>query len=167
MFLKGILWKQRLHQRTETRVCIFPGPDKLVSANLGFHFKNIFISDPLIVSKFHNETHDPKVQENKIYTILKGMETFYRRHTVPVTSCCEVKYVLKRGILWKQRLHQRTETRVCLQIQNGGFSIRRICFIQLEFRWIYLILIHFFKKGLSLFSKLSRYLEVELNASMT
>ena len=28
-----------------------------------------FISDPLIVSKFHNETHDPKGQENKIYTI--------------------------------------------------------------------------------------------------
>ena len=25
--LKGTLWKQRLHQRTETRVCIFPGPD--------------------------------------------------------------------------------------------------------------------------------------------
>ena len=25
--LKGILWKQRLRQRTETRVCIFPGPD--------------------------------------------------------------------------------------------------------------------------------------------
>ena len=24
---KGIIWKQRLHQRTETRVCIFPGPD--------------------------------------------------------------------------------------------------------------------------------------------
>ena len=24
------------------------------------------ISDPLIVSKFHNETHDPKGQENKI-----------------------------------------------------------------------------------------------------
>ena len=24
-----------------------------------------FISDPLIVSKFHNETHDPKGQENK------------------------------------------------------------------------------------------------------
>ena len=28
-----------------------------------------FISAPLIVSKFHNETHDPKGQENKIYTI--------------------------------------------------------------------------------------------------
>ena len=55
-----------------------------------------FVSDPLIVSKFHNETHDPKGQENKIYTIVKGMETFYRRHTVPVTSCSEVKYVLKR-----------------------------------------------------------------------
>ena len=30
------------------------------------------ISDPLIVSKFHNETHDPKGQENKIYTKVKG-----------------------------------------------------------------------------------------------
>ena len=55
-----------------------------------------FISDPLIVSRFHNETHDPKGQENKIYTIVKGRETFYRRHTVPVTSCSEVKYVFKR-----------------------------------------------------------------------
>ena len=54
------------------------------------------ISDPLIVSKSHNETHDPKGQENKIYTIVKGRETFYRHHTVPVTSCSEVKYVLKR-----------------------------------------------------------------------
>ena len=55
-----------------------------------------FISDPLIVSKFNDETYDPKGQENKIYTIVKGRETFYRRHTVPVTSCSKVKYVLKR-----------------------------------------------------------------------
>ena len=55
-----------------------------------------FISDPLIVSKFNNETHDPKGQQNKINTIVKGRETFYRRHTVPVTSCSKVKYVLKR-----------------------------------------------------------------------
>ena len=55
-----------------------------------------FISDPLIVSKFHNETHDRKGHENKIYTIVKGRETFYHRHTIPVTSCIEVKYVLKR-----------------------------------------------------------------------
>ena len=55
-----------------------------------------FISDPLIVSKFLNETHDPKGQENKIYTIVKGRETLYRRHKVQVTSCSEVKYVLKR-----------------------------------------------------------------------
>ena len=55
-----------------------------------------FISDPLIVSKFNNETHDPKGQENKIYTTVKGRETFYRCHTVPVTSCSEVKYVFKR-----------------------------------------------------------------------
>ena len=54
------------------------------------------ISDPLIVSKFHNETHDPKGQENKIYTIVKGMETFYHCHKVPITSCSEVKYVLKK-----------------------------------------------------------------------
>ena len=54
------------------------------------------ISDPLIVSKFLNETHDSKGQENQIYTIVKSRETFYRRHTVPVTSCSEVKYVLKR-----------------------------------------------------------------------
>ena len=44
------------------------------------------ISDPLIVSKFHNFTNDPKGQENKMYTIVNGRETFYRRHTVPVTS---------------------------------------------------------------------------------
>ena len=53
------------------------------------------ISDPLIVSKFHNETHAPKGQDNKKYTIVKGMETFYHRHKVPITSCSEVKYVLK------------------------------------------------------------------------
>ena len=35
-----------------------------------------FISDPLIVSKFHNDTHDPKGEENKICTIVKGRETF-------------------------------------------------------------------------------------------
>ena len=53
------------------------------------------ISDPLTIAKFHNKTHDPKGQENKIYTIVKGRETFYGRHTVPVASCSEVKYVLK------------------------------------------------------------------------
>ena len=42
-----------------------------------------FTSDPQIVSKFHNETYDPKGQENKIYTIVKGRETFYRRHRIP------------------------------------------------------------------------------------
>ena len=65
-----------------------------------------FISDPLIVSKFHNETHDPKGQENKIYTIVKGRETFYRRHTVPVTSCSEVKYVLKGYYLFFLKIGQ-------------------------------------------------------------
>ena len=54
------------------------------------------ISDPLIVSKFSNESHDPKGQENKIYTIVKGRVTFYCRHTVQIISCSEVKYVLKK-----------------------------------------------------------------------
>ena len=54
------------------------------------------ISDTLIISKFINESHDPKGQGNKIYTIVKGRETFYRRHTVPINSCSEVKYVLKK-----------------------------------------------------------------------
>ena len=54
------------------------------------------ISDPLIVFKFHNETHDPKGRDNKTYTIVKGMETFYHRHKVQITSCSEVKYVLKK-----------------------------------------------------------------------
>ena len=51
------------------------------------------ISDPLIGSKFLDKTHDPKGQENKIYTIVtivKDRETFYRRHTVSVTSFGEV-----------------------------------------------------------------------------
>ena len=29
--------------------------------------------------------------------MVKDRETFYRRHTVPLTSCSEVKYVLKKG----------------------------------------------------------------------
>ena len=40
------------------------------------------ISDPLIVSKFHNETHDPKGQEIKIYTIVKAC----RRSTAATQS---------------------------------------------------------------------------------
>ena len=35
-----------------------------------------FISDPLIVSKFHNGIHGSKGQEKKIYTIVKGKKTF-------------------------------------------------------------------------------------------
>ena len=53
-------------------------------------------SDPPIVSKFHSETHDPKGQENKIYTIVKGRQTFYRRHTVTPAVVKSNKYVLKR-----------------------------------------------------------------------
>ena len=90
MFLKGYPleaktalknWNERVH---------------ISWARLASFYHVGFISDPLIVSKFHNETHDPKEQENKIYTTVKGRETFYRQHTVLVTSCSEVKYVLQR-----------------------------------------------------------------------
>ena len=85
MVLKGYPLEAKIHRRTETRECKFSS-----FGHLGL------ISDPLIISKFPNETNDPKGQENKIYTIVKGRETFYRRHLVPITSCSEVKYVLKK-----------------------------------------------------------------------
>ena len=53
-----------------------------------------------MVSKFHNVIQDSKGHEDKIYTIVKSRETFYHRHTVSVTSCSEVKYVLKKVILY-------------------------------------------------------------------
>ena len=60
---KVIPWTQRMHRRTVTRVCIFFWDRPASFGHLGF------ISDPLIVSKFHNETYDPKGQEKKIYKI--------------------------------------------------------------------------------------------------
>ena len=80
------------------------------------------ISDLLIISKFPNETHDPKGQETKIYTIVKGRETFYRRHKVPINSCSEVKYVFKKVILCTKELKlecasfldQNKQSRPCL-----------------------------------------------------
>ena len=52
------------------------------------------ISDHQISSKLCNGINDPKGLENKIYTMMKGRETFYGDHTVPVISCSEVQYVL-------------------------------------------------------------------------
>ena len=54
-----------------------------------------FISDPLIVPKFHNETHDPKGQENKIYTIVKGRETLL---IMSKTASC-IRSLFKYSIL--------------------------------------------------------------------
>ena len=52
-----------------------------------------------MVSKFHNGIYDSKGHEHKIKTIVKGRETFYRRHIVlaPVISCSEAIYVFKRS----------------------------------------------------------------------
>ena len=54
-----------MHQSSETRVCIYFGARLASFDHLGL------ISDPLVVSKFHNEIYDPKGQENQIYTIVK------------------------------------------------------------------------------------------------
>ena len=70
-----------------------------------------------MVSKLQNRIHDRKGQENKIYTIVKDRETFYNHHhhTIPNTSCSEVKYVQKEAILWNQKnnLHRRAESVEC------------------------------------------------------
>ena len=73
------------------------------------------ISDPLIVSNFHNETHDPKGQENNIYTIMKDRETFYRRHTVSVTSCS--KACVKRPLSKRPHICFKTSCRL-IQVKN-------------------------------------------------
>ena len=52
------------------------------------------ISDPQISSKLQNRINDPKGLENKIYTVMKGRETFGGDHTVPINSCSKVQYVL-------------------------------------------------------------------------
>ena len=61
------------------------------------------ISDPQIYSKLQNGINDTKELENKIYTMMKGRETLYGDHTVPITSCSEVHWIYTRVILWKQR----------------------------------------------------------------
>ena len=73
-----------------------------------------FISDPLIVSKFHNETHDPKGQENKIYTIVSRLfccnHTCYCNNMVSVTSA-------SRYITPALRYHPRYQSRSSMYIR--------------------------------------------------
>ena len=78
-------------QRTETRVCKFVWARLASFGHLGL------ISDLLIVSKFHKETHDLKGQENKIYTIVKDGETFYRYHIAVVKSNTFLKRISFRS----------------------------------------------------------------------
>ena len=62
-------------------------------------------------SKFQNRISDPKGLENKIYTIMKGRETFDGDHTVPSTSCIEVQYVLQRGYTLEARITPKSPAR--------------------------------------------------------
>ena len=79
-FYKGYLLGKRVRQRIKSVECTSFWARL---ASLGHSGLN---SDHLMVSKFNNGFHDPKGQVNKIYTIVKGPEMFYHRHTVPITS---------------------------------------------------------------------------------
>ena len=46
--------------------------------------------------KFHNRVHDPKEQQNEIYTIVKGGETFYGRHKSLSPAVVKSNMLLKR-----------------------------------------------------------------------
>ena len=84
IYNRVVLWKQGLHQRTEDcRVYKFFWARLASVGQLGL------ISDPKS-SKLQNGINDPKGLENKIYTIMKGRETFYGDHTVQITNCSKV-----------------------------------------------------------------------------
>ena len=70
------------------------------------------ISDPLIESKFQDETHNSIGQENKIYTIVKAgrRSTAATQSQSPAVVKSDMLLII---ILWKQRMLQQTETRVC------------------------------------------------------
>ena len=84
-----------------------------------------FISDPLIVSKFHNETDDPKGQENKIYTIVKGRETFYRR------TQSKSPAVVKSNMFLKDRKFVFKTNYRLMQGQKIAEFIKLQCFIKI------------------------------------
>ena len=86
--IKGLSFERTENCRVYNK---FYGPDLASFGQLGF------ISDPQMSSKLQNGINDPKGLENKIYTMMKSRETFYGDHTVPVTSCSEVQYVLLKG----------------------------------------------------------------------
>ena len=105
MFYKRvILLKQGLHKRIEN--CRVFYVRQASFGQLGL------ISDPQISSKLQNGINDPKGLENKLYTIMKGRETFYGDHTVPISpAVAKFNMFYNRFILWKQGLPQRTEKR--------------------------------------------------------
>ena len=69
-------------------------PIPLFECNKICLIQSYLISDPQISSQRQNGIIDLKGLENKIYTMMKGMGAFYSDHTVPITSCSEVQYVL-------------------------------------------------------------------------
>ena len=54
---------------------------------------------------------------------MKGRETFSRRHTVPVTSCSEVKYVLKRVLALFKFLSSNDLYSHNLMLETGRYKL--------------------------------------------
>ena len=76
MFLKGYALEANTAQKNWNKSV------HISSARLASFCHLGVISDPLIISKFHNETHNLKGHENKIYTIerrLLALIIFHRR----------------------------------------------------------------------------------------
>ena len=69
MFLKGYPWEAKTAPKNWNQSVHISWSRLASFCHLGV------ISDTLRVSKFHNETFDPKGQENKIYTTVKDRET--------------------------------------------------------------------------------------------
>ena len=62
--------------------------DLIESVSEGFFY--LLISDAQISSKLHNGKNDLEGLENKIYTMMKGRETFNGDHIVPINNFSEV-----------------------------------------------------------------------------
>ena len=145
MFYKRvILWKQGLKQRQnkelKTVECV-----QVFWARLACFGQLGLISDPQIFSKLKNIISDPKGLENKIYIMMKDMETFYGDHTsqssAVVNSICSLERLSVYG--WEDFassgiLTQSTRS-VGQRLNHWATTKHKICycktFISINVNW--------------------------------
>ena len=84
------------------------------------------ISDPLRYQSSTIKSMILKEQENQIYTIVKGRDTFYLHHTISLTSCCEVKYVfIKRLTVYVVQYKRRHSLPVDLLSRDHKIQVSK------------------------------------------